>query len=117
MTRRGNAERQEYLQQLRDMLKPGDTLHTVLRHVSRSGMSRLIDVYAIHDNRPVYLSGRAAVVIGWSVEPKSGAIRVSGCGMDMGFHLVDVISAALFRDLPGYYTSEGRKLHLKQEWI
>jgi hypothetical protein len=115
MTRRSTAERQEYLQQLRDMLKPGDTLYTVLRHVSRSGMSRRIDVYAIRDNRPVWLSGRAAVVIGWSIDLDKSGIRVAGCGMDMGFHLVDTISAELFRDLPDYYKSSA--LHLRHEWL
>jgi hypothetical protein len=34
-------------------------------------------------------------------------IRVGGCGMDMGFHLVYTLSRALFDD--GYY--------VKHEWL
>ena len=35
-------ERDEARERLLEMLRPGDTVHTILRHVSRSGMSRSI---------------------------------------------------------------------------
>lgn len=40
-------EREEAVAQLRKMLKPGDTVHTILRHVSKSGMSRRIDLVKV----------------------------------------------------------------------
>ena len=90
-------QRDEAIKNLRDTLQPGDTIYTVLRHVSRSGMSRTIDVYIIRDNEPRYLSYWAAHALGWTLNNgnKEG-IKVGGCGMDMGFHLVSSLSYALF---------------------
>ena len=79
-------------------LKPGDTIYTVLRHVSRSGMSRKIDLYKIEDGQPIFLTGHAAKVLGERWDFDRGGIVVGGCGMDMGFHLVYNLSYALFKD-------------------
>ena len=49
-------DRQEAIEHLRTMLQPGDTVYTVLRNVSRSGMSRGIDLYMIQDNKPVWIT-------------------------------------------------------------
>lgn len=88
------AELRQSLEMLHSIIKPGDTVYTVLRHVSKSGMMRRIDLYAIVDNRPVYLSGHAAHVLGYP-DPKDG-IAVTGCGMDMGFHLVYNLGRAMW---------------------
>jgi len=80
-------------------LKPGDTVYSVLRHVSQSGMQRRIDFYAIgEDRRPLYLTGyMEAIGLGKRHAKKDGLI-VNGCGMDMGCHLVMNLSRALFKD-------------------
>lgn len=91
-----DAEKEEALRYLRKILRPGDTVYTILRHVSSSGMSRRIDLYAIRKNQPVYLSGYAGRVLGISRHPSKEGLNVSGCGMDMGFHLVYELSYALF---------------------
>ncbi len=44
MTKAQKAERDQAIEQLRGMLKPGDTVYTVLDHVSASGMFRAIRV-------------------------------------------------------------------------
>ncbi len=87
---------------LRELLKPGDTVFTKLVSVSRSGMFRRIDVYVFRDNEPVWLTGSVAPLIGarytmndWQ---KQAGLGVSGCGMDMGFHVVYELSYALFKD-------------------
>lgn len=72
---------------LLEWLKPGDTIYCTLRHVSRSGMQRRIDLHAIVNGNMQYLSGFAAVITGNKLH-HSGGIVVNGCGMDMGFHLV-----------------------------
>ena len=95
MTRK-EAERQESINQLREWLKPGDTVFTVLRHVSRSGMSRLIDCYIIEGNEAHWISSRVAKAVGFSFDDKKDSIRVGGCGMDMGFHIVYELSHVLF---------------------
>jgi hypothetical protein len=76
-------------------VKPGDTLYTVLEHVSRSGMMREIKVYAISEKEPVWLTGYAAKALGETLGKRDG-IRMGGCGMDMGFSLVYNLSRTLY---------------------
>lgn len=90
--------KQEAIETLREMLKPGDTVYTVLRHVARSGMSRQIDCYVMEDNLPRWISRTVATACGFTFDQKREAIRVGGCGMDMGFHLVYSLSSVLFPD-------------------
>ena len=97
----------EARERLLTLLQPGATVYTVLRHVSSSGMSRRIDCYTIQNNRTLYLSGyMEALGIAKRQKGKDG-LMVSGCGMDMGYHLVDRLSWALFSKA---YT-------LTHEWI
>lgn len=44
MARTTKTEREEAIKSLREMLRPGDKVYTILRNVSRSGMSRTIDL-------------------------------------------------------------------------
>ncbi len=122
------AEVEESRNFLLKHLKPGDTVYTVLRHVSRSGMSRRIDLYAVVPGEGTYpaynqyLSHAAAVVMG-DPRPDNG-IKVGGCGMDMGFHLVYNLGATLWpngTDKPhgrrnGEPDSDGGYA-LKQAWL
>jgi len=73
----------------------GSTVYTVLRHVSRSGTSRRIDVYSIRKNELVYLSGYIEGITDMK-RHKDGGLLVHGCGMDMGFHIVHNLSMALY---------------------
>jgi hypothetical protein len=81
-------------------LKEGDTVYTVLRSVSSSGMSRTISLKVARDGKILDLTYYASVVLGWSLVEKNGsrALRVGGCGMDMGFHTVYTLASVLFRD-------------------
>lgn len=111
MTTMTKTEQQEAKANLLRYLQPGDTVYCILRHVSRSGMLRRIDLYTFKDNWPVFLSGYACNLMGWSrgksySDPEG--IRISGAGMDMGFHLVYELSGALFPD---------NAYALKHEWI
>jgi hypothetical protein len=100
MTKRAIAERDEARAKLREWLKPGDTVYTILRHVSASGMSREIGVVILQpdgkggtvDLHPNYLVGKA---IGERIGKRDGVI-MGGCGMDMGFQLVYMLSWALW---------------------
>ena len=89
-------EKAEAIAMLRKWLKPGDTVYTVLRHVSRSGMMRKIDLYKLGDDGPTFLTGYAATAMGYRWDTRDGII-VGGCGMDMGFALVYNLSSTLFR--------------------
>ena len=80
---------------LRELVKPGDTVWTNLQHVSRSGMYRAISLYVIEDNEPRRISYLVAKALGDRWDNQREAVGVSGCGMDMGFHLVNSLSYAL----------------------
>ena len=88
-------DKTEAMEQLTAMIKAGDTLYTKVNQVSRSGMSRDISVYIFVDNRPIDISWYTAVLTDNSFT-KCSDVRVSGCGMDMGFYLVYRLSSALF---------------------
>ena len=93
------AERQESIKRLTELVENGHrTVYTVLRHVSRSGMSRLIDCYVIVNNQPQWISFYVARALDMTLSEKRGdrCIRVGGCGMDMGFSIVYNLSKVLF---------------------
>lgn len=61
-------------------------VHTILRHVSRSGMSRVIDPFVIRDGEVLYLRTLAEAA-GYRMHRHMDGVAVGGCGMDMGFAL------------------------------
>lgn len=80
-------------EQLLAMLQPGDTVQTILRHVSRSGMTRAIS--PVFNGKDIsYLVGP---VVGYRLDRRHDGLKVEGCGMDMGFHLVYGLSRRLFQ--------------------
>lgn len=100
MAKYSKLEIAEARERLLEWLKPGDTVYTVLEHVSRSGMQREIRVvvpYTTDDGRVDFLhpNHAAAVLLGERQGKRDGLI-VGGCGMDMGFHVVYGLSEALY---------------------
>ena len=101
MTKYSKSEVQEAFERLRGWIKPGDTVYTILDHVSRSGMCRHIRVQLIQckpgESEPLILHPNHAVsrVLGYSQTRRDGLV-VGGCGMDMGFHIVHSLGYALF---------------------
>ncbi len=65
-------------------------IYTLIRKVSPSGMSRSISLLIVQNGQIIDLSYYAALSLGWRLD-KSGSVIVSGCGMDMKAHLVDLI--------------------------
>jgi hypothetical protein len=90
------ARQEECRERLQSLIKPGDTVYCVLRHVSRSGMMRVIDLHIIKDGEPVWIGRTVADFLGYSY--KDNGLRVTGCGMDMGFAVVYELSHKLFPD-------------------
>lgn len=75
-------------------------LFTSLEHVSKSGMTRYIDVFTSTGDfrRPLaWCTPSAAEVLGWKCTPSRG-VKVDGAGMDMGFHLAYTLSHLLYGD-------------------
>lgn len=143
MARITASERAESITRLRELLRPGDTLTTVLRHRSSSGMYRAIDVYKFRCERGTverswlsYHIARALSGARW--DDRHEAVGVTGAGMDMGFHIVHSLGYVLWPD--GYrctgkgcpsndhrngphYKPDGRRKHasggyaLSHEWL
>lgn len=106
MTTKAQAtERDEAIGRLREWIAPGDELRTILRHVSASGMLRVVDMVKLQpsERRPgdvdvLAVAWNAAKAMGDRFDRDREGIRVSGCGMDMGFHLVYNLGRTLFPD-------------------
>lgn len=91
-------EKDEAVTALKKILKPGDVVYTVLRHVASSGMSRRLDVYTIQDNRPRWLTSLVSTACGYSRYKGHGPLVVGGVGMDMGFAVTYDLARVVFRD-------------------
>lgn len=86
-------------QLLTHYLTEGATVYTVLRSVSSSGMSRTMSLKVARDGNITDITYYAATVLDYPLTVVNGsrALRVGGCGMDMGFHIVYSLSRSLFR--------------------
>ena len=114
-------ERQDAVERLKAILEPGDTVKTILRHCSRSGMMRHISLISGKDCRDItWLAARA---MNGKLAP-DGGIKTPGCGMDMGFHLVYALGYTLWPN--GTPKPHGKRngepdsdggYALKQEWL
>ena len=100
MTKAEQAERDQAIAKLRDWIKPGDTVYTVLDQVSRSGMSRHIRVVLLTPEGPLHPNWAVGKALGLRHAKRNGseqdALVVGGCGMDMGYHVVNSLSYVLY---------------------
>ena len=78
------------------MIKPGQTIHCVLRRVSASGMARDISLFIIQKGELRNIDSLAADATGHNMAANGPGIKMTGCGMDMGFALVYSLGAALW---------------------
>lgn len=129
MGRRKYTQRYRYTQEqraeaervLRDILKPGMCVYTALKHVSRMGLTRAIDVYIVdYVGEIVNISYWVAIMLNWPRDERTGAVKVTGTGADMGYHLVLCLGRALWPDgvltNPFGLPTEGTYA-LKHKWL
>ncbi len=84
---------QEAQARLHELLKPGDTVYTILRHVSKSGMHRRISLLTADHFQLDWTIEKA----GWGkTRANEEGLVAGGCGMDMGFHLVYNLGRAMW---------------------
>jgi len=126
------AHRIELMNDLRAWMPKGSTVYTIVRSVARSGMSRVISPMVLEQHtkcelcglsgpqhgqaahkysaeyysEPIFPEYKIAQLLGWSLDKNHG-IKVQGCGMDMGFHMVYTLASILYDD--------GNAL--KQRWL
>jgi len=89
-------EKARLVTEMKEVLKPGDTVYTKLNHVSKSGMMRVIEVMVFRNDQPVYLTYKVADLLGYKMHKKYEGLKVGGCGMDMGFSVVYNLSRTLY---------------------
>ena len=89
------------------------TLYTNLKHVSSSGMSRDMKVLAVVNGEIVDVTFYVGKLDIGTIKERNGqrVLRVGGCGMDMGFHVVYSVSAVVY----GY--EERGAYTIRHEWI
>jgi hypothetical protein len=89
------------------------TLYTNLKHVSSSGMSRDMKVLAVVEGEIIDVTWYIGKLDIGTIKERNGqrVLRVGGCGMDMGFHVVYSVSAVLY----GY--EERGAYTIRHEWI
>lgn len=93
-----NPARDEAIASLKRRLKPGTVVYTVLRSVSDSGMSRTLDIYVVAKGEIVRVTWSVAQALEWTYDRRKEALRVQGCGMDIGHHTVCSLSRVVVGD-------------------
>lgn len=115
------CQRQDALAELRALLPPGSTVYTILRSVSRSGMTRIITPLVIQNGEPVNLTWRVGKVLGWGIRHGfQDGIKCDGCGSDMGHDLVHSLSYALHGTGPekcSYHDEHRPGYTLNHRWL
>ena len=98
------------ISKLKEFVKEGDTLYTDVKHVSKSGMTRHMKVVQlqVYKNKatPSYWHYFIAKALDLPMN-KDYQVIVRGCGMDMGFHLIENLSRVLY----------GKGDAIKQRWL
>jgi len=91
-----NEAKQNAKTKLINLLQDTDTIYTVLHNVSKSGLSRVISFYMVNDNKEIInINYYISVLLGYKFDKTHFGLKVKGCGMDMGFHVVDTLSRVL----------------------
>jgi len=83
--------------ELLSLVKPNDKIYVNVVSVSSSGMSRKMSFHIIKDNELRSISYLVSVVAGYNTDNNYN-LKVSGCGMDMGFSVVYNLGRCLWRD-------------------
>ncbi|MDF9832353.1 hypothetical protein M2103_000563 [Ereboglobus sp. PH5-5] len=79
-----------------EYLKPDEVVYAILRHVSKSGTTRFIDLYIIDGGLPYRITKLAADAIAIRYDRRRDAIRVMAVGLDAAEHVVSDLAWHLF---------------------
>ena len=83
---------------LMNELTPDQTIYSIIRHVSKSGMSRHISFFYIDNQRPYWITHDIHQLLGYKMNKYHDAIIVGGCGMDMAWSVVNNLERQLNQD-------------------
>ena len=74
---------------LNQILKRNETIYSVIRHVSQSGMTRHITFFIIKDGQVWHIDNLISDYLDYRTNKRFNALVVGGCGMDMAFSVVN----------------------------
>lgn len=89
-------ESKESIKILKEYLKKDMTIHSIIRNVSSSGMTRNISFKITDKDNILDVSYHIARALKYPFNDKKHAIKITGCGMDMAFHVVHNLSHVLY---------------------
>lgn len=77
----------------------GKTVYTTVHKVSSTGMSRTMSVFVVDEDDSIRnITSYVAMLTGNTYLRDKNHLRVGGCGMDMGFHVVYSLGRCLYPD-------------------
>ena len=94
------------------------TVYAILRHVSKSRMTRVIDFFVIRNGVPVRISWAMSKALRMPYCLERDGLIVKGYGMDMAHHVVHNLARCLYHRRernPDKRKRVGYRLH--SEWI
>lgn len=107
MTTIKERERDEARAELRELMEGHDQIVTIFRGRSQSGMTRWLDVYALHNDDLYRLTWTISRAFGIDYDRRRDALKFSGCGYSMTTEVTYALSRLLGGD---GYTIRAREL-------
>ncbi len=89
------ASQAQAIEDLKLWLPFGAEIYTLVKSVSKTGMSRQISLYVVQEGSIKEIDYFVARALD---RPRGKGVRITGCGMDMGFALVYELGRALYPD-------------------
>lgn len=107
---------QSTIEKLKEIFKEdGFNVYCKNHHTSRSGMMRVIEFWSEKGND---LTEYFHILTGYNYHNKYNGLRVTGVGMDMGFHVVYTVSGKLYDKFTDSYGRERDGGYvLKNLWV
>ena len=96
MSKRSQVERERATESLREALPEGTTVYCIVTKVAPSGMSRHIRFKYVKGGRILDATARIGIALGYTYKDDTHSLLVRGCGMDMGYHVVEGLSFRLY---------------------
>ena len=86
----------ENIKELKKLIGRKHKVYTKIDHVSQSGMTRHISCYVVHKGELHNVTYLVGAITDYRPSKKTYGLVVSGCGMDMGFHLIYTLSRIMY---------------------
>lgn len=94
------AARSDGIARLKELCPEGTRIYSVTKHISQSGMLHVIDLFVIHDNVPIRITGMIANTFdGYNYNRTHEGLNMRGTGYSHGRAAVDHLASALYGDM------------------